>query len=186
MTRAQPGPVAGLLLAAGAGTRYGVPKALVDRWLADSVDTLLEGGCEPVLVVLGASARDARALVPDGVDVVVAPDWAEGMGASLRAGLAAVRETRAEAVVVHLVDLPDVGPGVVRRLARLAKPDALARAVYRGEPGHPVLLGLMHWAGVAAEAVGDEGARAYLRDRHVVEVECGDLAGGQDVDVRAR
>jgi CTP:molybdopterin cytidylyltransferase MocA len=67
VTGTRPGPVAGILLAAGAGTRYGNPKALVDGWLADSVDTLFEGGCDPVLVVLGASAREAQALVPDGV-----------------------------------------------------------------------------------------------------------------------
>jgi CTP:molybdopterin cytidylyltransferase MocA len=66
------------------------------------------------------------------------------MGASLRVGLAAVRATHAEAAVVHLVDLPDVGSGVVRRLVCLATPDALARAVYRGQPGHPVLLGRTH------------------------------------------
>jgi len=184
VTDAQSRPVAGILLAAGAGFRYGVPKALVDGWMAGAVDALLDGGCEQVLVVLGAAAKEARRLVPDGVDVVVAPDWTEGMGASLRAALAAVETSRADAALVHLVDLPDVGPDVVRRLARIATPNVLARATYHGQAGHPVLLGRVHWRPVAAVAVGDEGARGYLRHREVEKVECGDLAGGQDVDVR--
>lgn len=182
MTDPLPGPVVGILLAAGAGRRYGGPKAHVEGWLVRSVDTLREGGCEPVLVVLGAGAAEARRLVPDGVDVVVATDWAEGMSASLRAALTAVQASSADAALVHLVDLPDVGPAVVRRLVSLSAPDALARAVYHGSPGHPVLLGRVHWDEVAAESSGDRGARAYLRTREVDAVECGDLASGQDVD----
>ena len=80
--------VVGLLLAAGAGRRMGGPKALVGTWLVDAVTTLRVGGCARVVVVLGASAAEARPLL-DGYDaeVVVAEDWDEGMGASLRAGL---------------------------------------------------------------------------------------------------
>jgi len=177
-----PGPVVGILLAAGAGRRYGGPKALVDGWLVRSIDTLREGGCDPVLVVLGAGAAEARLLVPDGVDVVVATDWAEGMGASLRTALRAVQAPSADAALVHLVDLLDVGSGVVRRLVSLSAPEALARAAYHGSPGHPVLLGRAHWEAVAAESSGDRGARAYLRSHEVDTVECGDLASGQDVD----
>ena len=72
---------------------------------------------------------------------------------------------------------------MVRRVLALgAAPSVLARAGYAGRPGHPVLLGRDHWAGVAAEARGDAGARAYLRTRDVAVVECGDLADGMDVD----
>jgi CTP:molybdopterin cytidylyltransferase MocA len=183
VTGAQPGPVAGMLLAAGAGVRYGIPKALVDGWLAGSVQTLIDGGCAPVLVVLGAAAPEARRLVPEGVDVVIARDWTDGMGASLRAGLAAVEASRADAALVHLVDLPDVGRDVVRRLVGFATTHVLARAVYDGRPGHPVLLGRAHWEPVAAQVVGDEGARSYLRHHEVDGIECGDLARGQDIDV---
>jgi nicotine blue oxidoreductase len=174
--------VAGLLLAAGAGTRYGGPKALVDGWLPGAVTALRDGGCASVTVVLGAAADEARRLVPPDASVVVAADWAEGMGASLRAGLGALAES--DAVLVHLVDLPDVGASVVRRLLEAASASALARATYAGVPGHPVLLGRDHWAGVAASAVGDQGARDYLRRHEVDEIECGDLAEGDDVDVR--
>lgn len=178
--------VHGLLLAAGAGTRMGQPKALVrdadgTAWLARSVATLADGGCEAVTVVLGAAVDDAIPLLPEGVAVVVAEDWAEGMAASLRAGLAAV-PAGPEAVVVSLVDLPDVDARVVRRVVAAAGRGVLARAAYDGVPGHPVLLGRGHWAGVVATATGDAGARDYLRGRDVTLVECGDLATGRDVD----
>ncbi|MBO9520457.1 MAG: NTP transferase domain-containing protein [Nocardioidaceae bacterium] len=178
--------VAGLLLAAGAGTRYGKPKALVDGWLAGAVAALRDGGCSSVTVVLGAAADETRRLVPSGASIVVAPDWDEGMGASLRAGLSSLGDASFEAVVVHLVDLPDVGPFVVRRLLGGASAGALARATYGGRPGHPVLIGRDHWAGVIAGAVGDQGARDYLRRHQVDEIECGDLAEGDDVDVQDR
>jgi molybdenum cofactor cytidylyltransferase/nicotine blue oxidoreductase len=167
----------------------GRPKALVEGpdgapWVASAVRTLLDGGCDDVTVVLGAAASEARHLVPDAAHVVVAPDWAVGMSASLRAGLSSlVVDDDATAVLVHLVDLPDVGADVVQRVLGLgAGPSVLARAAYGGRPGHPVLLGRDHWAGVLAEAQGDAGARAFLRAHDVVLVECDDLADGVDVD----
>ena len=179
--------VAGLLLAAGAGRRMGMPKALVDDWLVRSIEVLREGGCDDVLVVLGAAADEARALLPADQRVVVAEDWDEGMGASLRVGLAALGRD-AEAAVVHLVDLPDVGPDVVARVVSAGSTagltTGLARAAYAGVPGHPVLIGRDHWAGVIEAAVGDQGARVYLKIHDVRLVECGDLAGGNDVDRR--
>lgn len=175
--------VAGLLLAAGAGRRMGMPKALVDDWLVRSIDVLRDGGCDDVLVVLGAAAEEARALLPADQRVVVAEDWDEGMGASLRVGLAALG-SEAEAAVVHLVDLPDVGADVVARVVSTGSTAGLARAAYAGVPGHPVLIGREHWAGVIEAAVGDQGARGYLKTHDVRLVECGDLAGGNDVDRR--
>lgn len=173
--------VHGLLLAAGAGRRYGGPKALVDDWLRHALDVLAQGGCPDRTVVLGAEAERARLLVPDGVAVVVAEGWSEGMGASLRAGLGHLPD--ADAVLVHLVDLPDVEAPVVRRvLAAGTGPGTLARATYAGAPGHPVLLGRDHWSGIAASAVGEEGARPYLAAHEVTLVECDDLASGRDVD----
>ena len=186
--------VAGLLLAAGEGRRMGTPKALlrddhdvpyVDRALG----RLLDGGCSVVTVVLGAAADEVRSLLDeagwcgdDAVRVVVAEDFAEGMGASLRAGLA-VLPADAESVLVSLVDLPDLTEDVVARVvAASAGPGTLARASYDGTPGHPVLLGRDHWAGVREVARGDRGARDYLAAREVRDVECGDLATGRDVD----
>lgn len=182
--------VHGLLLAAGAGRRMGQPKALMHdpdgtSWLVRSLDVLREGGCEDVTVVLGAAAEAAASLLPEGAAAVVARDWSEGMGASLRAGLAALPDA-ADAVVVSLVDLPDVDAAVVRRVAAAASGSgSLARAAYDGVPGHPVLIGSTHWAAVATEVAGDAGARSYLARHDAVLVECGDLATGRDVDRRA-
>jgi nicotine blue oxidoreductase len=184
---------AGLLLAAGAGRRMGRPKALVELagrpLVRRALDALRDGGCAPLVVVLGAAAEEAAALVPDGVHVVVAPDWAQGMGASLRAGLAALGEPSAGpppvGALVHLVDLPGVGAAAIARLAAVATagPEVLARAAYRGAPGHPVLLGRAHWDAVAAAAVGDAGARAYLAGNPALRlVECADIATPDDVD----
>lgn len=162
----------------------GRPKALVDGWLEHAVGTLAE--CDRVLVVLGAEAEQARALIAErDLQVVVAPDWDTGMGASLRAGLSAIPDALPGATrcLLTLVDLPDVGADVIRRL--LAQPDTtdvLARAAYGTVPGHPVLLGRDHWSGAIATAIGDRGARDYLRTHETVLVECGDLATGTDVD----
>ena len=183
-------PVTGLLLAAGAGRRMGMPKALVSTdgvpWVRRAAGVLLDGGCAEVVVVLGAAepeAREALADVGEGVEIVVSETWEHGMGESLRSGIAALQERSAQAALVHLVDLPDVGAAVVRRLLAAATgPDTLARAGYGGVPGHPVLIGADHFAGVAELAAGDSGAREYLRRHRPTLVECGDLAGGRDVD----
>ncbi len=182
----------GLLLAAGAGTRMGMPKALVRDpggrpWLETAVGVLRDGGCDRVVVVLGARAEEARPLVPVGVEVVVAHEWARGLSASLVAGLTHLDETlppAPDAALVLLVDLPDLVPEVVARLLPDAAPATLARAAYDGVPGHPVVLGRDHWAGVAASAGGDEGAKAYLQTHRAAVrlVECGDLATGADQD----
>jgi CTP:molybdopterin cytidylyltransferase MocA len=181
-------PVAGLLLAAGEGRRYGMPKALVRRGgrllVEHGLVTLREGGCGPVAVVLGAAQDEVRARADlTGALLVGNPDWAEGMGSSLRAGLAALAATPAEAVAVLLVDTPGVTPAAVRRVLGYRSPDALAAAAYHGRQGHPVLLGRAHWAGVAALATGDRGARPYLAAHRVTLVPCDDVADGTDLDV---
>ena len=104
------------------------------------------------------------------------------MAHSLAAGLEAAGATHAQAALVHLVDLPDVGADVVERLRGYATPAVLARAAYRNGPGHPVLIGREHWQGVIDEATGDRGARGYLGGHTVTEVDCSDLASGIDID----
>ncbi|GAA5112211.1 nucleotidyltransferase family protein [Alloalcanivorax gelatiniphagus] len=181
-------PVVGLLLAAGSGERFGGPKGLArdddgTSWLLRSVQALRP--CAEVVVVVGAEAERVAALLPMSVSRIRADDWAEGMGASLRAGLRALGPTTYASALVSLVDLPDVDAAVVARLVATAQgPADLARAAYDGVPGHPVLLGRDHWAGVVETATGDRGARDYLAAHDAALVECGDLATGVDVDSR--
>jgi CTP:molybdopterin cytidylyltransferase MocA len=167
----------------------GRPKALVElhgeSLVRRALRVLADGGCAPLVVVLGAAAEEVARILPAGVRHVVAEGWAEGMGASLRAGISALEESDPvpDAALVHLVDLPGVTPAAVARLAARAAPDALARAAYAGRPGHPVLLGREHWTGVRTAAAGDAGARTYLaRHPGLSLVECGDVATPDDVD----
>jgi CTP:molybdopterin cytidylyltransferase MocA len=206
--------VRGLVLAAGSGSRMGGPKALIrpggggPTLVERAVGVLADGGCSGVTVVVGAAAAavadvlttptrvtpSSTGPVTD-LDLVECADWAEGMGASLRAGLDALaHRADVDAVLVTLVDLPDVGAAVVRRLlVECSPPDAsppvegaptaaLCRATYGAAPGHPTLIGRDHWAGVMAVARGDRGARDYFRAHEHHLVECSDLATGRDVD----
>lgn len=178
---------AGLLLAAGAGRRFGSPKALATLpdgtgFLPRAVEALRAGGCAPLVVVLGAGAEQAAPLA-GAVTVVVNDDWASGMGSSLRAGLAAL-PADVDAALVLLVDTPGIGAEAIARLAALAAPDVVAMATYGSRRGHPVLLGRSHWPEVARLAVGDEGARPFLRSfaGPVLEVSCEDVADPADID----
>jgi nicotine blue oxidoreductase len=137
-------------------------------------------------VVLGAAADEVSDILrlhgwleDDDVAVLVNDDWSSGMSSSLRAGLSTLD---GDAALVTLVDLPDVGDSVVSRLVELAAVDALARATYGDRPGHPVLIGQAHWAGVEAVLEGDRGARRYLDSHGVRDVPCDDLATGRDLD----
>jgi CTP:molybdopterin cytidylyltransferase MocA len=181
--------VAGILLAAGAGTRMGTPKGLLRTpdgtpWVSRAIAALAAGGCEPIFAVTGAQSERVQALVPTLAEIVVAADWSEGMGASLRAGLRAAqqRAPTAVAAIITLVDTPGVTPETVARLRRLAGPAILARAGYDGVPGHPVMIGREHWAAVIESATGDAGARSYLAGRNVVLVESADVGSGEDID----
>ncbi|MER5429492.1 nucleotidyltransferase family protein [Streptomyces sp. NPDC002588] len=183
--------VAGLLLAAGGGRRLGGrPKALLDHLgrplVEHAVGVLHAAGCTRVHVVLGAAADAVRERARlEGCVVVENPRWEEGMGTSLRAGLASLAGTGARAALVSLVDQPGIGPEAAARvLAAFEDEESLAAAAYDGVRGHPVLFGAAHWAGVAEGARGDQGARAYLKGRSaaVTLVECGDVARPYDID----
>jgi nicotine blue oxidoreductase len=157
-----------------------MPKVLAAQgeWLRSGVAALVDGGCDDVVVVLGAAIVD----VPAPARPVVAEDWADGLSASLRTGLSAVR---ADFAVLQTVDTPDVGADVVRRVLDAARTSSsgLARATYAGMPGHPVVVARRHWAELIAGLHGDEGARSFLAARaDVVTVDCADLATGSDID----
>ncbi|MBY0289590.1 MAG: NTP transferase domain-containing protein [Mycobacteriaceae bacterium] len=171
---------AGILLAAGAGERFGMPKVLSAQgeWLKSAVAALHHGGCDDVVVVLGAAIVD----VPAPARAVIATGWSDGLSASLRTGLSAVQ---ADFAVLHPVDTPDVGADAVARVLAAARSSSsgLARAVFGDRPGHPVVVAKRHWTELLRGLRGDEGARAFLSARpDVAEVDCADLATGRDID----
>lgn len=176
--------VTGVVLAAGAGTRFGMPKVLAEggRWLRVSVAALHGGGCDDVVAVLGAAIVD----VPPPARAVVAERWSDGLSASVRAGVLAA-DAASEWVVLTTVDTPDVGAATVRRVlaAARASESGLARARYGGRPGHPVAIARRHWLELLELLAGDEGAGPFLKGRDdVVAVDCADLATGRDIDER--
>ena len=206
--------VAGVLLAAGQGSRFGQPKALVEldgQTLAErGVHMLQAGGADPILIVTGAAPV---VLAPaDQVHTVYNGEWRTGMGSSLRAALRALSQAGQSAdtvlppadtvlsladtvlppdvaaVVVALADQPLVGPGAVARLIAAHRAGAsVAVATYQGQPRNPVLLAREHWPEVIATATGDQGARAFLRARPelVTRIECGDTGRPDDIDTTA-
>ena len=178
--------VAGVVLAAGAGSRFGGPKALAEldgeRLVDRAARVLRAGGCDPVLVVLGAAVVG----VPGADAVVVNDDWGDGMGSSLRAALVAPELAGCSALVLVLVDQPGIRASAVRAVVDAHRAGAdLALARYDDDDtGHPVLLARAHWAGVAETAVGDVGARPYLvaHAGEVVEVDCTGRGDARDAD----
>jgi CTP:molybdopterin cytidylyltransferase MocA len=178
-----PPAVAGVLLAAGDGSRLGQPKALVrlgGRSLAiRGVELLTSGGAAPVIVVTGAADVELA-----GTKTVHNPRWRTGMGSSLAVGLAAVPADCAAAVVA-LADQPLVGPAAVRRLIAAFRAGApVAVAGYGGRPRNPVLIAREHWPRAVEMAEGDVGARPFLRAHPelVTLVECGDTGRPDDID----
>jgi CTP:molybdopterin cytidylyltransferase MocA len=177
---------AGLILAAGAGSRFGdETKQLAElrgRPLLTYALEAMAAALDHVVVVLGHDADSIRARIDFGdAEVVVCADWVLGQGYSLRRGVAAL--TGASAVAITLGDQPFITSQVILgALDRLSGYDAV-RAVYDGAPGHPVVLGPRVLAAVG-ELTGDAGARELLARFHVRKWEAGHLASGTDIDTQ--
>lgn len=178
--------VAGILLAAGAGSRLGMPKALVEiggqTLAARGVAMLRAGGTGPVLLVTGAAAVE----VP-GARTVRNPGWRTGMGSSLTAALSVLMQEpeTLTGTVIALADQPGVGAEAVRRLIAAHVAGAgLAIATYDGTPLNPVLIAREHWAAVTEAVTGDTGARPYLRAHRdlVTRVDCSGTGDPSDID----
>lgn len=162
--------IAAVVLAAGEGSRFGGSK---QRLLLPHVLRRLERAhVDEIVVVVGAHplATDGRACL------VECPDWERGPGASLRAGLAALAPD-VEAAVVCLADGPLIAPAAIERVIEVWRAGAgdVVAASYRGERGHPVVLGRRVWGDVP-----DSGARAL----EPVLVPCDDLGEPGDVDTK--
>ena len=178
---------AGLILAAGAGRRFGGTKQLAELrgrpLLSYAIEAMLAvPALDPVLVVLGHAADEILERVDFGeAEVVVCEEWERGQAASLRRGVAALFD--ADAAVVTLGDQPFITPEVIEgALERLERCDAV-RATYDGAPGHPVVLGRRVLDAVG-ELDGDTGARDLLARFRVRDWEAGHLCSAADIDTR--
>jgi molybdenum cofactor cytidylyltransferase len=182
------GVIAGIVLAAGAGTRFGGSKQLAQLGGRPLIEHALRAmAASPVgrtVVVLGSGAEEVVVAVDlHGAEPLICERWEEGQSASLACGLAAAED--AEAVVVTLGDQPRVSSEAIRRVLAARDGAPAVRATYRGEPGHPVLLE-RELFGRLRDVSGDHGARNLLLSVGTREVPCDDLGGGEDVDTRAQ
>jgi molybdenum cofactor cytidylyltransferase len=147
----------------------GQPKQLL-RWRGETllqhvVDTVHRSSVSEIVIVLGSAADEVLATlkVPPNARAVVNPAYRDGQGGSLRVGLAEARD--ADGALIVLADEPDIDAAAIDLvLARWRKGERpIARAIYEGRPGHPVLLGRTVWAELPGE--GDEGARSLIERR---------------------
>jgi CTP:molybdopterin cytidylyltransferase MocA len=177
--------IGGLVLAAGAGTRFGGGKqlALLDGrpLLEHAVRAITSAPVGRVIVVLGAGAEDVLAGVDlHGAEPLICERWSEGQSASLACGLAELASC--EAVVVTLGDQPRISPHAIRRVIASRGDGAVAvRATYGSAPGHPALLERELFDRLR-DVSGDHGARNLLMSVRTREVPCDDLGNGTDVD----
>jgi molybdenum cofactor cytidylyltransferase len=185
--------IAGVVLAAGAGRRFGGGKqlaALEGRPLLEHALVAAAGsGLDPRFVVLGANAERILATVDlHGHEPVLCPDWEEGLAASLRAGVTAARSAGADAVLITLGDQPKVSTEAITRiLAARGGPKGSSKAVrasYAGKPGHPTVLEEALFDTLLA-LKGDAGARGVFDPAFTHLVPCDDVALDTDVDVVA-
>lgn len=179
--------IAGVVLAAGAGMRFGGLKQLAELdgrpLLGHVLAAASEGGLDKLVVVLGADSESVVAGVDlHGAETIVCRSWAEGQSASLACGLAAVAD--ADAAVVLLGDQPRVSAEAIRRVLGARGGTEAVRATYQGRPGHPVLLEQSLFERLR-DVTGDAGARNLLLSVGVRPVACEDLGGGEDVDTPA-
>ena len=178
-----------IVLAAGAGSRFGGGKLLAEYRGRPLIEATLlglrEAPVDETIVVVGSDTEGLRGLCESyGVSIAENPDWTEGMATSVRKGLASC-STDARGAVVALADQPLVGAKAVEKLVGAYEGGAtVAVATYGGERRNPALFDRGTWPMLEEELSGDEGARRFL-SRHpemVTEVPCDDVADPTDVD----
>jgi molybdenum cofactor cytidylyltransferase len=166
--------VSGIILAAGASRRMGSPKALCkwgeNTFLYAVVSYLREGGAREIGVVLGAGNQEILAHgIPEGVDTWINPDYEYGQLSSLQVGLQHQKMDTVGAAVA-LVDHPAVTPSTVRALVAAISeyPDRIAKPIFQGRGGHPIIIGRQWWGDIQRISFHDIAASKYpiptLRD----------------------
>jgi molybdenum cofactor cytidylyltransferase len=176
--------ICGLILAAGAGTRFGhKPKQLAELEGRPLLDHAIAAQCavvelEWVVVVLGAYSEQILSHVEFmRADPVTCERWEDGQAASLRRGIEHLTDgAHVNKVIVTLGDQPRIRPELI---ARFIEEPPGTRATYDGRPGHPVVLGPVQMRAIA-RLHGDRGARELLRGGATIE--CGRLSSARDVD----
>ena len=168
---------AAIILAAGASTRLGEPKQLVslggERLLDRAVRVARDANCWPVVVVLGANAEAIVAACDlGGAEVVVNPDWSEGMASSIRCGLQRL-DAEVAAVILMTCDQPAVTVEHLRQLEQ-ACTDAPVASFYDGRRGAPACFPAKDFGELSLLA-GDEGARRLLSTAIAIELVGGEL-----------
>ncbi len=174
MSEARPAPFrfGAVVLAAGASTRMGAPKQLLELdgrpLVVRAAEAALASPAWPVVVVLGAHAESIRpALARLPVLIADNPAWAEGMAASIRAGIATLRQFSRglDAAVIALCDQPAFSAATIATLvaAQRATGRSIVAARYGGRHGAPALFLREHFPALGA-LTGEEGARALLND----------------------
>ncbi len=184
--------ISAILLAAGAGSRFGGGKLLAPfdgkTLIEVTLSGLREAPVDEIIVVVGKQPEELRSVCePYGTRIVKNPGWEEGMSTSVRAGLEAL-DLEARAAALLLADQPLIGKEAVARLVAAFEEGAkVAVATYGGSPRNPALFAREVWPLVKRELSGDEGARRFIR-RHpelVTEVPCDGVADPADVDTVA-
>jgi molybdenum cofactor cytidylyltransferase len=177
--------ICGMVLAAGAGTRFGErSKLLAELDGRPLLEHAVAAQCkvlelERIAVVVGAFAEEILARVDFmRAEPVVCERWEEGQALSLRRGIEYLTDDGAEVrkLIVTLGDQPRMTPELI---ARFVGESPGTRAMYAGRPGHPVVLGPVQMRAIAGLR-GDQGAREVLRGGPTIE--CGDLPAARDVD----
>ncbi len=187
--------IAAVILAAGASSRFGSPKALLElegqTLLRRVVRRAFEGGCDPVVLVLGADAERCRAAVGgDPIVVVVNSDWEEGMGSSIRAGISALAgRPEIRGALLLTCDQPLLTSSLVTDLRTAFEdfsgnpPRSAVVCGYAGTRGIPALFGAPLFASLQRLG-GDRGAKTVLEQEvdHIRVVDWPD--GAVDIDRR--
>ena len=189
MTHHPESPIPIAILAAGASRRLGEAKQLVPfrgrSLLSHAIATARAMDCGPVLVVLGAGGDDLRMeAIAAGARVVENPDWATGMGSSVRAAVEAVEvmAPKVTAMLLTVCDQPMVTTELLAAMVRAHREGRdLVAAAYEGSVGVPALFA-RRFFGELREIAGDKGARGVLA-RHASDVFAVSFEGGAlDVD----
>lgn len=178
--------IAGIVLAAGRGQRFGGRKQLADfggkPLLAHAINAAIgTPELDRVVVVVGAYADEIKEAVnPGRAQWIECRDWPSGLSASLRCGLRAIAD--ATVAVVLLGDQPQITSPAISAVLDALGPDAIAaRAVYGDKPGHPVAFRDELFDRLQ-RLEGDRGAQAVLNQAGVIAVDCSSLATPLDID----